>query len=76
MAAIAVVFQNAGLLSTPPAVLQLTKGADGLPVVIGEGAHAVVMLGRLQGMPVAVKVSALWSCWAGILSLGLAAPLP
>lgn len=35
---------------------QLVKGADGLPLVIGEGAHAVVMLGRLQGMEVAVKV--------------------
>lgn len=47
---------------------QLTKGADGLPVVIGEGAHAVVMLGCLQGMEVAVKVRALWSCWAACIA--------
>ncbi|PRW45625.1 hypothetical protein C2E21_6054 [Chlorella sorokiniana] len=39
-----------------PGELELTKGADGLPLVIGEGAHAVVMLGQLQGMEVAVKV--------------------
>lgn len=35
---------------------QITMQAGDEPVVVGEGAHAVVYLGRLQGQPVAVKV--------------------
>jgi hypothetical protein len=37
-------------------LLQLITDAEGRPVELGEGAHAVVYLGRLQGEEVAVKV--------------------
>jgi hypothetical protein len=40
-----------------PGVLQLATDAQGQLVELGAGAFAVVYLGRLQGSPVAVKVS-------------------
>lgn len=53
------------LLLPPAAVcrrpLQLVVGADGQLVELGEGAFAIVYLGKLGGVPVAVKVSAGWA---------------
>ena len=50
-------FAHPPMLLAAPA-LQIVAGTDGQPVVLGEGSHAVVMLGRLQGIDVAVKARA------------------